>query len=69
MISEDAEEYVRAIALMAYVVAPTLKPKAYIAQEICDLSMREGMSTRHGLETKISADTLTKIFKSFKIRF
>ena len=53
---------------MAYVVAPTLKPQAYIAREICGLSVREGMSTRHGLDTKIDGAILTKIFESSNIR-
>ena len=66
--SEDAEEYARAIALMAYAVAPNLKPKAYLVHEICDLSERGGISTRHVPDTRISCAVLTKIFESAKFR-
>jgi len=62
--SEDAEEYAREIALMAYFVAPTLKPKAYLAHEICDLSLHGGISTRHNPEIKLASKLLLRNFSN-----
>ena len=64
MISEDAEECSRAIALMAYAIAPKLERKGYLASQICVLSSPESITTRRNLDTKIESSLLSKIFES-----
>jgi len=68
MISEDAEEYSKAITLMVDAVAPKLKQKGCLVHQICELSLSEGMTTRRVEENKIESALLAKIFEYSKCR-
>jgi len=62
MIIEDAQMCARAIALMVYHIAPKVKQKGYIAQEICQIS------SPRDLAKKIDSAVLVRIFESQKCR-